>query len=352
MAQACKTDFMLVGEGFALDGLAEQTRLGCNLAAVPGFTVSPVVANAYEMYQATPNPANHSPVSIAYQGEKLFGSKTKHVGQYDSTLSTQQQSMAKDVQAYGEAGWKWVDCPFLVNYNGEANYTPFVQKLQSCGAQIVFDNATPGPTLYGALQAENQIGYNPVWLMDAAEYTEGFAQWNTSGLGQQRLRPRRLRAARGGQGRSGGGAVPLHRQEVRWPDLGARRAVHVVLPPLGHRSQGLRFHPDPPVHDQPSLEGDDLDRWRPQRAVRPGQEPALVLRDLDEARQHQVGAVLPEEARDVRLLAQVHRAELGVRHRHHPQRAGLRHAVRDGLGHQAPELDPTSPLGIRADRIR
>jgi hypothetical protein len=183
MTQACKKDFMLVGEGFALDGLAEQTRLGCNLAAVPGFTVSPVVANAYEVYQASPNPANASPVAIAYMGTKLFGTKTQHVGQYDSTLSTQQSSMAKDVQAYTEAGWKFVNCPFLVNYNGEANYTPFVQKLQSCGAQIVFDNAVPGPTLYGALQAENQIGYNPIWLMDAAEYTESFAKWNTSGLG-------------------------------------------------------------------------------------------------------------------------------------------------------------------------
>jgi hypothetical protein len=92
MSQACKQDFMLVGEGFALDGVAEQTRLGCNLAAVPGFTVSSVVANAYEMYQASPNPANASPVSSAYQAEKLFGSKTKHAGVYGSTLSTQQSS--------------------------------------------------------------------------------------------------------------------------------------------------------------------------------------------------------------------------------------------------------------------
>jgi ABC-type branched-subunit amino acid transport system substrate-binding protein len=182
MTQACKNDFMLVGEGFALDGLAEQTRLGCNLAAVPGFTVSADVANAYEMYQAAPNPANHSVVSIVYAADKLFGKKTQHVGQYDSTLSTQQSSMAKAVQAYTAAGWKFVNCPFLVNYNGEANYTPFVQKLQSCGAQMVFDDATPGPTLYGALQAANQIGYNPIWILDAAEYTEGFAQWNTSGL--------------------------------------------------------------------------------------------------------------------------------------------------------------------------
>jgi ABC-type branched-subunit amino acid transport system substrate-binding protein len=183
MTQACKTDFMLVGEGFALDGLAEQTRLSCNLAAVPGFSVSPVFANAYEMYQASPNPINYSPAALAFQAEKLFGKKTQHAAVYDSTLSTQQQSTAKAVQAYTEAGWKFINCPFLVNYNGEANYTPFAQKLQSCGAQVVFDDATPGPVIYGVLESDNQIGYDPIWLMDAAMYTESFAQWNTAGLG-------------------------------------------------------------------------------------------------------------------------------------------------------------------------
>jgi hypothetical protein len=183
MTQACKTDFMLVGEGFALDGLAEQTRLSCNLAAVPGFTVSPVVANAYEMYQASPNPEDYSPGALAYEGDKLFPTKVKHASVLDTTLSTEQQSTEKAVQAYTEAGWKFLNCPFLVNYGGEANYTPFAQKLQSCGAQVDFFDGTPGPVLYGMLQSDSQIGYNPIWMMDAAVYTEGFAQWNTSGLG-------------------------------------------------------------------------------------------------------------------------------------------------------------------------
>jgi hypothetical protein len=184
ITQACKKDFMLVGEGFALDSLGEQTRLGCNLAAVPGFTVSPVVANAYEMYQATPNPADYSPVSSAYEITKLFGkAKTQKVGQYNSTLSTQQVSMAKAAQAYTTTGWKFLNCPVQINYNGEANYTPFVQKLQSCGAQIVYNDSTPGPTLYGALQAENQLNYNPIWVLDSGAYTAAFAQWNTAGLG-------------------------------------------------------------------------------------------------------------------------------------------------------------------------
>jgi len=183
VSQECKQDFMLVGEGFALDGSAEQTRLGCNLAAVPGFTVSPVVANAYEMFQASPNPANASPVSSAYEAEKLFGSKTKHAGVYGSTLSTQESSTNKAVQAFTEAGWKFLpNCTANIDYNGEANYTPFVQKLQSCGAQIVFNDATPGATLYGAFEAEDQIGYDPIWIMDSGAYTASFAQWNTEGL--------------------------------------------------------------------------------------------------------------------------------------------------------------------------
>ena len=183
VSQECKQDFMLVGEGFALDGAAEQTRLGCNLAAVPGFTVAPVVANVYEMNQASPNPANASPVSSAYQAEKLFGAKTKKVGVYGSTLSTQQSSTNKAMQAFTTTGWKFLpNCTANIDYNGEANYTPFVQKLQSCGAQIVFNDATPGPTLYGAFESENQIGYNPIWVMDSGAYTAAFAQWNTEGL--------------------------------------------------------------------------------------------------------------------------------------------------------------------------
>jgi ABC-type branched-subunit amino acid transport system substrate-binding protein len=183
VTQECKQDFMLVGEGFALDGSAEQTRLGCNLAAVPGFTVAPVVANAYEMYQASPNPANASPVSSAYEAEKLFGAKTKKVGVYGSTLSTQESSTNKAVQAFTTAGWKFLpNCTANIDYNGEANYTPFVQKLQSCGAQIIFNDATPGATLYGAFEAENQIGYDPIWVMDSGAYTADFAKWNTDGL--------------------------------------------------------------------------------------------------------------------------------------------------------------------------
>ena len=202
VSQECKQDFMLVGEGFALDGAAEQTRLGCNLAAVPGFTVAPVVANAYEMYQASPNPANASPVSSAYEAEKLFGSKTKKVGVYGSTLSTQESSTNKAVQAFTTAGWKFIPgCMANIDYNGEANYSPFVQKLQSCGAQIIFNDATPErPSTARSRRRRDRLRPDlgdGLWRLHG-----GLREVEHRGPGQQRLRPAFLRASRGGQGRA------------------------------------------------------------------------------------------------------------------------------------------------------
>jgi ABC-type branched-subunit amino acid transport system substrate-binding protein len=182
MTQACKTDFMMVGQGFALDQSAEQTRLGCNLVQVPGFAVGSDVANAYESYQPTPNPVNMSPVSSAYQVKALFPSKVLKVGEYSENLSPVEVSMAKAKQAFQQTGWKYLNCPFQIQYTGEPDYTPFAQKLQSCGAQVVYTDVSPSPELYGILQADNQLGYNPIWVGDTNLYSPQFAAWNTSGL--------------------------------------------------------------------------------------------------------------------------------------------------------------------------
>ena len=183
MTQACKTDFMLVGEGFALDNSAEQTRLSCNLVQVPGFAVGPDVANAYESYQPIPNPVNWSSVSSAYQVKGLFPSKVKKVGQYIENLAPDEQSTLKAKQAFTQTGWNFLNCPFQINYTGEPNYAPFAQKLQSCVAQVVFTDVSPSPELYGILQADNQLGYNPIWVGETNLYSPQFSQWNASGLG-------------------------------------------------------------------------------------------------------------------------------------------------------------------------
>ncbi len=184
MQEACKSDFMMVGEGFALDEAAEGTRLGCNLAAVPGFTVGPDVANAPEMYQAVPNPVDYLPASPFFQASKLFPQQVKAYDFLHTTLtSATEVTYTKDKTAAAAAGWNNLNCGVTINYNGEPNYTPFAQKFKNCGVQLIYSNLGPGPPLFGMLEAINQVGLKPIYIMETNDYTTEMSAWNTSGIG-------------------------------------------------------------------------------------------------------------------------------------------------------------------------
>jgi Periplasmic binding protein len=184
MQEACKQDFMMVGEGFALDEAGESIRLGCNLAAVPGFTVGPDVANAPEMYQAVPNPVDYLPASPFFQAAKLFPTQVKAYDFLHTTLtSATEVTYAKDKTAAAAAGWNNLNCGVTINYNGEPNYTPFAQKFKTCGVQMIYSNLGPGPPLFGMLDAINQVGLKPIYIMETNDYTTEMSAWNTSGIG-------------------------------------------------------------------------------------------------------------------------------------------------------------------------
>jgi hypothetical protein len=184
MQQACRSDFMLVGEGFALDEAAEGTRLACNLPEVAGFTVGPDVANAPEMYQAVPNPVDYLPASPYYEAAKLFPQAVQRFDVIHTTLaSATEVSYAKDVAAAAAAGWKQLNCGVTINYTGEPSYTPFAQKFQSCGVKLIYNNITPGPQLFGMMEALYQLGVKPIYIMETSDYTQPMAAWNTSGIG-------------------------------------------------------------------------------------------------------------------------------------------------------------------------
>jgi hypothetical protein len=184
MQEACKTDFMLVGEGWALDEAAEQTRLGCNLAAVPGFAVGPDFANGPEMYQAVPNPDNYLPASIYYEMAQLFPQDISHFDFLHTTLaSATETTIAKVVYAVDAAGYHILNCGVTLNYNGEPDYKPFAQKFLSCGAKMIYINLGAGPVLFGMIQAMNEVGANPIYMAEANEYSSILSSWNTAGLG-------------------------------------------------------------------------------------------------------------------------------------------------------------------------
>jgi hypothetical protein len=183
MQQACKSDFMLVGQGWALDESAESIRVGCNLAMVPGFTVGPDVANSPMMYQAVPNPVDYLPASPYYQYAQLFPDKIAKTDVLHTTLtSATEVSYNKDLEAMAAAGWTNANCGVTINYNGEPDYKPFAQKFQQCGVQTIFNNLGAGPPLFGMLTAIDQLGMKPNYLMETNDYTTQLSSWNTSGI--------------------------------------------------------------------------------------------------------------------------------------------------------------------------
>ena len=182
--QACKSAFMLVGEGWALDQAGEEFRVGCNLPAVPAYTAGVDVANGPEMIQPLPNPDDYLPSSDLFQVAQLFPAAIKAAAPLNTTLSASQVSINKVVQAATKAGFKWLGgCNVTVNFLGEPDYTPFASRFQSCGARLVFSNQPPGPLTYNLLTAMNQLGYHPIILGEADVYGVAMAQWNTAGFG-------------------------------------------------------------------------------------------------------------------------------------------------------------------------
>ena len=179
----CQSAFMLVGEGWALDEGAEQTRVGCNLVAVPAYTAGVDIANGPMMFQPAPNPDDYFPAASLYQAAKLWPAQVKAADALHTTLSASEVSIAKVVQAGTGAGFTWLNCGVKVNFTGEADYTPFAQRFKSCGAQLVFSNQPPGPLTYNFLTAMDRLGYHPIILGEADVYGPAMAQWNTAGIG-------------------------------------------------------------------------------------------------------------------------------------------------------------------------
>ena len=89
MTEACSQVFMLVGQGWSLDSAQETTRLGCNMASVPGFATSAAFANGKDVVSAVPNPVDYASVEIAAALQEQFPEQVKKAavmyGNYAST---------------------------------------------------------------------------------------------------------------------------------------------------------------------------------------------------------------------------------------------------------------------------
>jgi hypothetical protein len=89
----------------------------------------------------------------------------------------------KVLQSYDDFGFEWLDCPIEYNAVGEPDWRPFAQRLQDCGAEVVYYSGQAYPHMQNLLDDAAQIGYEPIWLAESNSYLQSFADWNTTGNG-------------------------------------------------------------------------------------------------------------------------------------------------------------------------
>ena len=182
MTKACSEVFMLVGEGWALDSGQETIRLGCDLAAVPVWAVSPAFANGRDAIQPVPNPVDYTPVQIAAAIAEAFPDKIKKTATMYANYAATKDTKDKVLASYPKFGFEFLDCPQEYNIAGEPDWKPFAQKLKDCGAEVVYFTGSPYPNFENFLEAADQLDFDPIYMTDANFYDTQFAEWNTKGL--------------------------------------------------------------------------------------------------------------------------------------------------------------------------
>ena len=182
MLEACSQVFMLVGQGWSLDGAAEQTRVSCQLPQVPGFTVSSTVAHGPLTYNSVPNPVDLTPVGQAYLLAEKYPEQVKKAAAVFGDYAATRESTEKALDTYPQAGWEFLPaCEQTYPISGSVVWAPYVQKLKECGAEFVFFSGSPLPNFQNFLDAAAQADYDPLWITDSNFYDASFAAANASG---------------------------------------------------------------------------------------------------------------------------------------------------------------------------
>ncbi|WP_127782368.1 ABC transporter substrate-binding protein [Rhodococcus sp. X156] len=180
MQDSCKSDFMLVGQGFAGDAGGEATRVACNLVTVPGYVTSADALNAPMMYEAFPTPADYFNNSQFHHLATLSPDAKTGTEVISTTLPAVTSTNLKAVEGAKEAGFTLKNCGITTNFSGEPNFVPFAEKYKSCGMTSAFYTGSGTPAIFNLLQAINQVGTQPTYVLGTPFYADSVAQWNAA----------------------------------------------------------------------------------------------------------------------------------------------------------------------------
>ncbi|GAA2727460.1 ABC transporter substrate-binding protein [Actinocorallia aurantiaca] len=183
MQKACKQDFMLVGQGFALDDAAEQYRVGCDLPTVAGFTVGANASMGPNKFEAVPYPVDHYNAANLKMSLEKFPEMKDGLDTISSTSAAVEAGTQKIVDVLDGLGVDVKNCGVKLNAAGDASYVPFAEKFKKCGVKALWTSKSPDPASFSMLEALDRVGLDVPLVFESTWYSDYVKQWNTKGLG-------------------------------------------------------------------------------------------------------------------------------------------------------------------------
>ncbi|GAA0941634.1 ABC transporter substrate-binding protein [Actinocorallia libanotica] len=183
MQKACKQDFMLVGQGFAMDEAAEQYRAACELPTVAGFTVGPNAAMGPNKFEAVPYPVDRYNASGLMLAMEKFPEMKTDLDAINSTSPAITTGTRKIESVLNGMDVKFKNCGVQLNVKGDATFVPFAEKFKKCDVKALWTSKTPDPAALGMLEALDRVGVDVPFIGEATWYTDFISKWNTSGQG-------------------------------------------------------------------------------------------------------------------------------------------------------------------------
>ena len=183
MLEACETDFMLVGQGYVLDGTAERTRVECGIYTVPTYSVSPELAHGPRMLQPLPNPADqHGVGQIVYAAEQFPDEVSRTAVMFGNVPATA-DTKDKIVSAATSLGVDLGDVLELeYNASGEDDWTPFVLQMKNADIRHLHFVGTCVPNLVGLMETAELNDFEPLLTLETNFYVDVCAAANTTGV--------------------------------------------------------------------------------------------------------------------------------------------------------------------------
>jgi ABC-type branched-subunit amino acid transport system substrate-binding protein len=173
-AQACKSDFALVGSASGYDNGGASTIGSCGIPDIAALVASQQAASVPNIVGSLPADFNEVPTGIySYFHSQDPAAVAKAAILYLNPASTVAQAQTQ-MAAEESAGWHFV---YQASVSpAEPNYAPYVAAMQNAGVQAIV-NILDIDSADRLVQAMAQAGYHPqIMLLNIEEYSPLFIQ--------------------------------------------------------------------------------------------------------------------------------------------------------------------------------